>query len=208
MCPDRDLVSAYVDGEVPSPWRERIEEHLGSCPNCAALAEGYRELGEKLRADALYDEDAMLERGRARLEAMLGAAPTQAFLRRRASAGTWERRVSLPLPIAAAAAALVLLLGGATTLLALRPSKTPTIQTVASSDYVPLPAAQTKSQPANMDELLRYLGQSDAQVTLTIKLPSGTTFGSAGNPVIMRSSQAPRALQATPNVMPVGGKTP
>ena len=51
MCPDRDLVSAYVDGEVPSPWRERLEEHLASCPNCAALAASYAALGERLRAE-------------------------------------------------------------------------------------------------------------------------------------------------------------
>lgn len=33
-CPDQDLRSAYVDGEVQSPWREQIEAHLASCESC------------------------------------------------------------------------------------------------------------------------------------------------------------------------------
>ena len=38
MCPDRGLLSAYVDGEVPSPWKERLAAHLSECPSCAAQA--------------------------------------------------------------------------------------------------------------------------------------------------------------------------
>ena len=30
-CPDKDLYSAYVDGELQSPWKEKIEAHLVSC---------------------------------------------------------------------------------------------------------------------------------------------------------------------------------
>jgi hypothetical protein len=52
-----------------------------------------------------------------------------------------------------------------------------------------------------MDELLRYLDARDGQVTLTIKLPSGTTFGSAGKPVIMRRAQGVQGIT-------VGGSSP
>ncbi len=71
MCPDRDLVSAYVDGEVPSPWRERLEEHLAACPDCAALAASYKALGDRLRGELVGDESAALARGRSRLETLL-----------------------------------------------------------------------------------------------------------------------------------------
>jgi anti-sigma factor RsiW len=203
MCPDRDLVSAYVDGEVPSPWRERLEEHLASCSGCAALAAGYRALGESLRA-AAPDESAALARGRERLEALLGGmAPARAdppSLRRGAegafSGAAWRRSVRLPLPLAAAAALIVLVLGGATTVLALKPHAGASIQAVASGEL-----ASPQAQPASMDELLRYLNSSDGQVTLTINLPTGTTFGSAGKPVIMRAGQAIRGTT-------VGGRSP
>lgn len=35
MCPNSDLFSALVDNEVPSPWKEKLEDHLQSCPDCA-----------------------------------------------------------------------------------------------------------------------------------------------------------------------------
>jgi anti-sigma factor RsiW len=211
MCPDRDLVSAYVDGEVPSPWRERLEEHLGSCAKCASLAASYSALGDRLRAEFAADEAASLARGRARLEALLEGQPEpgERGMPRRDAGGrsdneaprkSWRRSVSLPLPLAAAAALLVLLLGGTTALLALRPSKGTAIQAVASGEIAP-PSSQARAQPASMDELLRYLDAQGGQVTLTIKLPNETTFGSAGKPVIMRSGQVLRGTT-------VGGSSP
>ncbi|MBU1079772.1 MAG: zf-HC2 domain-containing protein, partial [Spirochaetes bacterium] len=35
MCPDRELLSAWADGEVPSPWRETIDRHVAACESCA-----------------------------------------------------------------------------------------------------------------------------------------------------------------------------
>jgi anti-sigma factor RsiW len=204
MCPDRDLISAYIDGEVPSPWRERLEEHIAACSDCAALAASYSALGERLRAPTGAAESAALARGRERLDALLADIPEPAFrqravgtdLKRPSSWAAWRRSITLPLPLAAAAALIVILLGGATTMLALKPDKGTPIQAVASGELAPQLA-----QPASMDELLRYLNSSDGQVTLTINLPTGTTFGSAGKPVIMRSGQVLRGTT-------VGGSSP
>jgi len=202
MCPDRDLVSAYVDGEVPSPWRERIDEHLASCRDCAALASSYSALGERLRIELVENEAESLARGRAKLDVLLGglsAADEGAHSSARGRGESWKdwrRPVSLPLPLAAAAVLLVILLGGATTLLALRPSKTAAIQAVASGVIAPS-TPEARAQPASMDELLRYLDAQGGQVTLTIKLPNDTTFGSAGQPVIMRSGQVVSAARGS-----------
>ena len=40
-CPDSDLFSAYVDGEVPSPWKEKLEEHIASCRECTERTNRY-----------------------------------------------------------------------------------------------------------------------------------------------------------------------
>jgi anti-sigma factor RsiW len=200
MCPDRDLISAYVDGEVPSPWRERLEEHLGGCQACSALVSGYAHLGERLRAELVCNEAESLSRGRSRLDALLEGRPAPI-------ADSWKARrhfVSLPLPFAAAAAVFVLLLCATTTFLALKPNRGTSIQTVASGEFSPL-SQEVKAQPASMDELLRYLDARDGQVTLTIKLPSGTTFGSAGKPVIMRSG---RVVHGPATGTTVGGPSP
>jgi anti-sigma factor RsiW len=209
MCPDRDLISAYVDGEVPSPWRERLEEHFASCSDCAALLTSYSGLGERLRADSVEEpaaEAAAVARGRSRLDALLAGRPELLSPARRPSRlfdpSVWRRSVSLPLPLALAAALLVLFLGGAASVLAFKPSVgRVAIQTVASSEIAPPPMGAQQAQPASMDELLRYLSSGDGQVTLTINLPTGTTFGSAGKPVIMRAGRAVKG-------MTVGGSAP
>jgi anti-sigma factor RsiW len=208
MCPDRDLISAYVDGEVPSPWSERLEDHLGSCPGCAALAKSYALLGEDLRAetsDLAFGNaassgaafDAAVARGRERLDDLLAALPSsgpelqERALKRR-------RSISMPLPLAAAAAVLVILLGGATTVLAVRPGKSLPSQAMASGELIP---RQSLAQPASMEELLHYLDSSQGQVTLTINLPTNAAFGSASQPVIVREGQV---LKGTT----VGGSSP
>lgn len=181
MCPDRDLVSAYVDGEVPNPWKKRLEEHFTSCPKCAALAARYRELGQALCAE-LSDAAALVavqERNRVRLDSLLASIPESAVRgRRRAPSLRGEvpwvkgRIISLPISLAAAAAILVLLLGGTTAALALRMNaKGSAVQAAVASGVIALPA-QAQARPASMDELLRYLDSSDGQITLTINLPS------------------------------------
>jgi len=202
MCPDRELLSAYIDGEVPSPWRERIAEHLSSCPACARIAELYAELGRAMRADELPGEEASLARVRARLEGDLARAEAPASrggasIPAEVDAPIWRRSVRLPLPLAAAAAVLVLALGGAATTLALGPrAQSPSFALVggqSSPEIVSTPVISSPSaQPSSMEELLRYLDAHDAQVTITMNIPSGTLFDESGEPVIIRASQEPR----------------
>ncbi len=201
MCPDRELLSAYVDGEVPSPWRERIAEHLSSCPDCARAVEGYAELGRAMRADELPGEREAVERVRARLEADLarsGAAAPVAGAPGPGGSPLWRRSVRLPLPLAAAAAVMVLALGGAAATIALgAPSRAPAFAVVGPSaspspEIVSTPVISSPSaQPGSMEELLRYLDAHDAQVTITMNIPSGTLFDESGEPVIIRASQDP-----------------
>ncbi len=48
-CPNKDLYSAFVDGEVPSPWKEKLESHLEICAECRKTAESYKSLKEKIK---------------------------------------------------------------------------------------------------------------------------------------------------------------
>ncbi|MDP3178973.1 MAG: zf-HC2 domain-containing protein [Spirochaetaceae bacterium] len=202
MCPDRQLLSAYVDGEVPSPWRERIAEHAALCPSCAAAIESYLALDRSLAVSVseIEAESASVARVRARLDGpwaalesrsdgLLRARP-QLLSRARAPSSWWSRNMSLPLPAAVAAAALVLALGGATAYLAFSPKAQSPIRTAATVDIPTIP-----SQGSTMDDLLRYLETRDAQVTLTIQMPTGTTFEGSGSPVVMR---VPRDVGSSP----------
>jgi anti-sigma factor RsiW len=44
-CDQSQLLSAYLDGELPSAEAVRIEEHLATCPACSAEADELRALG-------------------------------------------------------------------------------------------------------------------------------------------------------------------
>ncbi len=51
MCPDNTLLSAFHDGEVTSPWKEKIEAHLLECEDCRTLLEGMENQSRLLQDD-------------------------------------------------------------------------------------------------------------------------------------------------------------
>jgi anti-sigma factor RsiW len=94
---ERMVISAHEDGEVESPWKEKVAEKLASDAEWAAEADRHRRVKTALARDAEPDFAASLERVKARLE------------------GTSVRKRVLRLPAlltAAAAALLVLAAGG------------------------------------------------------------------------------------------------
>lgn len=56
-CPDKDLYSAYVDGELESPWKEKIEAHLASCEKCSVIVDSYKKMSLKLSENSFPELD-------------------------------------------------------------------------------------------------------------------------------------------------------
>ncbi|MBF9015902.1 MULTISPECIES: zf-HC2 domain-containing protein [unclassified Oceanispirochaeta] len=52
MCPDSKLLSAFYDGEVASPWKEKIEDHIGECPQCKTVIDGFSGQTEFLQSES------------------------------------------------------------------------------------------------------------------------------------------------------------
>ena len=134
MCPERQIISLYHDEELPSPWKEKLEAHFKTCPECRAVLDGYRNLGESMKelsgssAGAPGDPDrssfsfpreetvrAARERVWSKLVALAPVALAPAAQgelpagRTRTAKRIWSRTVTLPLPAAAAAAAAVII---------------------------------------------------------------------------------------------------
>jgi len=193
-----------VDGEVPSPWKERIAAHVASCPECAARVARYRRLSGLLADAAPIDEEAIVSRIEASLGGSLDGRPGASLSPSPAGAAValgpsregpddsrtghprfWGRNIPLPLPVAIAAAAIFLFFAGVAATTFIRPAK-PDIQTLAASEIKP----SDSSQAANMEALVHYLESQNAQVNLTIQLPSGTTFDSSGKPFVMKATDA------------------
>ncbi|MDR1388806.1 MAG: zf-HC2 domain-containing protein [Treponema sp.] len=169
MCPDREVLSVYFDGELDSPWKEKLESHIGKCQSCKGTLERYRVIKDSL---VPVDHAPAMERVWRRVEAG-GTLRHTPF---------WGRSIRVPLP-AAAAAGLVLALVSA--LMILRPPavvEEPELQLATLGMDV-----QNLAPVQDMAGLIRYLGSSDGPDMVIINLPN-TTFKSAGAPLMLRAA--------------------
>ncbi len=110
-CPDSDLYSALADGEVPSPWKERLEKHLGSCAECRKKADRYAMVSRHLAVAAPTLSAARLEESFARLCARRNEALAAIATAPRLSPTAWTHqaiRLSVPAFAAVLAAAIFL----------------------------------------------------------------------------------------------------
>ena len=55
ICPDKIVISEYVDGQLPSPWKEKLEQHIAECPKCKAELEKYKKLGAILKQPGIEE---------------------------------------------------------------------------------------------------------------------------------------------------------
>lgn len=105
-CPDLDLYSAYADGEVPSPWKEKLEAHLSACPNCRARAEQYRKLKTLITANVRDLSGSDLEASFARVSVRRMAVLAGKDGTRERAMPEWVH-VSVRMPIPALAAVIL-----------------------------------------------------------------------------------------------------
>jgi anti-sigma factor RsiW len=188
MCPDAELLSAYFDNEVPSPWSEKLARHIDACPQCQAKLAEYRALTQAIAPRAsLPGQDA----AKAALLAELGDINVP----KRALGGWWKHPLQVPLPLAVAALLAVAVV--------------PTVSVLAFSGRRPTPAVadasmspvQVQAQGApvstqdmvnlgssnegnfdDIESLLQYLDSTDSSVTVNIELPKGRHLNYSGTP--------------------------
>jgi hypothetical protein len=180
MCPDRQLLSVYLDGELPSPWKEKMERHLASCPCCRETLDTWRKL-------PLHPEETLdIEEARDRVWERLGqsAGPGRASRRNPVPASLWRRKVPLPFTaaLAALAAALAIVF---TTILVKQPGIPSIVESPALTgidvnvqDLVPV---------SDMNSVLRYLESTDNGDIMIIRLPESRKFMNAGDPMIIKA---------------------
>ncbi len=95
-CPDSDLYSAYVDNEVPSPWKEKLESHIASCADCKKRMERYQDIKNFLVADTKTLSPTELDASFARLSAR------REFSKPRQATAWVQTSIRIPIPALAA----------------------------------------------------------------------------------------------------------
>jgi len=188
VCPDRQLLSVYLDGELPSPWKEKMEAHIAGCSACARRLESYRRVS--LNEGSAAGLEPARERVWQKLEQCINepSPKSTAWPPVRRSAAVWRRRVSMPLPAAAA----ILLLIALAFLLALRITSTEGISgmTFAAEAEIETPGI---IPIADMEDVLQYLGSRDNGEVIILRLPESRNFTNYGEPAMIRAADYSRS---------------
>ena len=188
MCPDRQILSVYVDEELPSPWKEKMAAHLAGCAACRTCLDQYRQVSLYLNTTAgpPPDEDAARERVWGRL---------QAWRYGRKAAPLWSRSITLPLPAAAVAAALLAVsLGFAW--FGRDQRGTPGLPEPSLANAGIDLDSQGMLPAADIDGILQYLGREEAGDIMVIRLPESKSFTSFGEPAVIRAADYSRRRQS------------
>jgi anti-sigma factor RsiW len=166
------MLSLYYDGELPSPWKEKLETHLEGCSPCRERLEQFRRLSGALECGT------STQAPKERVWQRLNSAEVR---EREVPARVWSRSVSVPLPLLVAAAALILALGVFFV-------RTPRV--VAPDDSALAAFDMRTIVPvSDLDGVLQYLGDDNSPDIMIIRLPESRSFMSSGEPAIIRAAE-------------------
>ena len=188
MCPDQQLLSIYLDGELPSPWKEKIQNHFSQCPACKEKFENFHQLHNLLNDDksASWTSADMSEQAKKRVWEKFEAR--RSF---RPRSNVWQRRISIPLPAAAAAAVVVMLLAVFWLRVGIAPGQT----APADKSNFTLAAEMEKIDDipgvipaADMSGVLQYLAPAASGTNIIILQLPDQSFFRAGEPEIIRAA--------------------
>jgi len=195
MCPDPQLLSIYVDGELPSPWNEKMDVHLKECPACRGKVENFKHLRELIGKDSSSKKTSEEEILKSKEKIWRRIEEKRRFVQ---YPGIWQRRISIPLPVAAAAAIIIALFviffsGGGQNLNNGFAGKkaTPDERSnfiLAADEEIPeiIPTA------TDLNGVLQYLGADGSEIII-LKLPESKYFSRSGEPAIIRAADYSRS---------------
>ena len=190
-CSFRQWLSVYYDGEMDSPWKEKMEAHVTGCADCAKQLEAYKKIS--LSLDPVENEIPDEAQGRVlqKLENSSGRYSSYRNLIPLEGPPVWKRRVSIPIPAAAAAVFIFFAL----TFLWIRSpgglNKTEAVNMAITAETEVLPNVIPLS---GMESVLQYLGGTDSGDILILRLPESRNFTSYGEPTIIRAADYSRTV--------------
>lgn len=181
MCPDDALLSSYLDGEVPSPWKERIEFHAARCPECSRKLKAFGSLSSDLRSLETEGERRALEEARIRIGRKLGELSIEPRRSPGLGIAAWisavaRRRIVVPMPYLAAGILAIAFMAGIT--LGYLSPVARASRLLASASKT-LPASQ-----ASYESIVQYMRQNASGAVL-IEMPKSAAFSQMGNPVFI-----------------------
>ncbi len=189
MCPEDDIISAYLDGELDSSVSARVEEHIADCPRCKEKLRAFQRISHILLEDESPDYLASMEKVKRRIQISQLASEGKAG-RGIEKNSWWHRKVEFPLPLAIAAMVLIIFLGFMVFF------KMPSSNGVRMMRIKKEPSGVTEVQVSapieDLEALLKTMDNSDFKKEVIIQLPPKSQFLMVGEPRIMREAEFTR----------------
>ena len=183
MCPDEETLSAYLDGEVEEPFKSKITEHVKACVRCSGKLESLQRIKSILLEENDPEYIESMENVKRRIQ--ISVVADNYFFGRLNS--FWKRKVALPVPLAVAAIVLFFIFGFFL------------ISNIADNSGIHLmkirtePSGVTEVQVAapieDLEQLLKFIDNSNFKKEVIIKLPSQSQFLMLGKPAIVKEAE-------------------
>lgn len=179
MCPDKQTLSAYLDGELGDRWSVIIENHLTECSTCRGVVEGFEIVRKRMLELGLPEQYVSKTRVWSRLELYRDNDSIRL-------PPLWKRRLNLPLPLVAGVFTLIAVLGFSLFISLAR-------DRVSTMKITTAPSGLTEVQVAapiqDLERLLSRLDKQDGSRDIFIQLPSDSEFFVFSEPVLLRATE-------------------
>jgi len=191
MCPKDEIISAYLDGEVESPWAEKLKIHISTCKKCAQRLADMQNLRSRLLDEAEPDFGPALQRLRRRVYFHSVGQGSTVPARTPRELPFWKRKVNLPMPAAVALSFMLFLLFasffffmGQQNNIAMAKREPASYKSQPVQVTVPINGMQVD----NLEVLLKLLNNKDFSQEVLMQLPKDSQFSVFGEPEIEKIS--------------------
>ncbi len=174
MCPDKETLSAYHDGELEGAAAKLIENHLEECVRCGTTTRQYDRLSVSLRSSYEPAFRGDLVASRDHIIARAAIAPP---------ASRWGGSIRIPLPLAAVAAAVIILLTVGLVMSFQRGGRV-------------IGIAEGRGEPASLyDYIERYLNTRRSGAPVIFILPDTAPLKIVSEPTFVRAADYRRDIE-------------
>ncbi|WP_319561131.1 hypothetical protein [Marispirochaeta sp.] len=173
MCPDKETLSAYIDGELEHDWNRTLSSHIENCSVCSQEVRHFSVMTRLMHMDDSAVDQAVEE---ARYRVWRGV---RSSCEQRTYHSFPFRVLKVPVPTLALIAVLCLVMGAATMML-------------WTGGYInqeaTVAAIPEDHQFSSTEELLEYLARQEKSLHMTIQLPDEPVFIVLGEPRLLRAA--------------------
>jgi predicted anti-sigma-YlaC factor YlaD len=178
MCPEFEILSAYFDGEIGSPWAKHIEEHCSSCVECRSKLDSLGELRQMLKKDEEPDVAVSYARVKEKMD-------SYSLVRSSAQKPIWKQSIAIPIP--AFALSLVFICAVIVLIFANQSKNNINTATAKTKESVATELQIVGPSSEEVETLLKQLEKMGTPQEVVIKLPEGSHVKKVGEPALLRS---------------------